>query len=645
MMKKLIVFFLFLFLIWTSGDLRGALRQGAPEEVAVDGSQFWRIDKAINDLIVRHITPGAIVAVGRGDKICFLKSYGNRQEFPTPEPMTLDTVFDMASVTKVAATALSIHILIDRGLLNPDDPVCRYLPEYTGNGKEKITIRQCLTHTTGIDQNYTFYGSKEEIWKSMCAVKLITPPGEIYRYSCPGFIVLGKVVERISGLSLRDFTINNIYAPLGMTDTMFLPTPDLRRRCAATLVELPSGSQQRKPQLGDKSLKGLVSDFRSRGYGGVTGNAGLFSTVNDLSVLASVLLNKGKYKDKNGKEARLFSEETFMKMIAPVPVSQGIRGNGWDKRSDKDNRGFFMSPEAVGHGGWTGTSFWIDPQFNLFVIVLTTRTHYNVNNPNIYPTAGYIASLVIDSLRDSHDAPKIQDQIRSCICDAPFPILTKNETSVKSGLDLLRAMNFSILEKKKIALITDDSAVGSDGSKLNDLLTKSDKVISAEFHAVDGKLFRRLSSGKMEAIKENRILPPMVPHTDLFVFDMTFSGDYNDPKLNMLLRALQTAVDLGKPFILLDRKNQQDMKKVSGSLPETGQEAKFGFARIPKYYAMSPGELALFLNFEYRMNMNLTIVPFERPDFKLQSSFSDISGKSDFARFTNLRFLYLIYKR
>lgn len=399
MSKKIIQFvpLTLVLLFFLSGAAAAADPEAStPAEAGIPRLDVAAVDQIIERLVADRNIPGAVVAIGRSDKPFFLKVYGNRQEYPAPEPMTADTIFDLASVTKVAATGLCVNILLDRGKIELDAPVVRYLPEFAGNGKETVTVKDLLLHVSGLEDHYYEDFAKgvktpDAIWESFCRTGLKSKPGERYEYSCLGYVVLGKIIERVSGESLPEFARKNIYEPLGMKDTCFTPETALRSRVAPT------------DRRGGKWKRGDVNDNRSFYLGGRVGNAGLFSTAPDLARLARVLLHHGVYQKPNGETARLFREETFQKMTAcyPVPAladGSGARGLSWDKKTGKPNLPPNISPHGIGHGGYTGTSLYIDPERDLFVIVLTTRLHLDPKKPNIYPAAGEIAALVIAAL-------------------------------------------------------------------------------------------------------------------------------------------------------------------------------------------------------------------------------------------------------
>ena len=344
------------------GDSPARLPEARSAEVGFDADALAKIDRMVAADLKAGEMPGCVVLVGRHGKIAFLKAYGKRQIEPAALPMTTDTVFDLASLTKPIATATSIMLLAERGKLRSDDPVARHLPEFAAKGKEKITIRQLLTHQGGLiaDNGLDDYeDGPAEAWKKIFAMKPVAAPGERFAYSDMGFIVLGEVVRRASGQDLHRFTHDNLFGPLGMSETGFLPPDELRRRAAPT--ERRDGHW----------MQGEVHDPRAFQLGGVAGHAGLFSTASDLAVFAQMLLDRGK---QGG--TRVMAESTVRRMIDPWHGPGGYRSLGWDVRSVySGNRGESFSPRAFGHGGFTGTSLWIDPELDLFVIFLSNRVH------------------------------------------------------------------------------------------------------------------------------------------------------------------------------------------------------------------------------------------------------------------------------
>ena len=370
-MRKILLTTIVFFFLLVSGYVAAAERlpQVAPEEVGLDSATLALIDAEVLKGLADKNMPGAVVAVGRHGKIAYLKAFGNKQvetDTLAAVAMTTDTVFDMASITKPMATATSVMVLLDQGKIDVDAKVATYLPEFDTTDKRDITVRQLLLHTAGFipDNHLNDYrdGTAKSI-ERLLALKPQTPPGTAFTYSDVSFQLLGILVERVSGKSVADFARENVYEPLGMTETMYNPNEELSRRAAPTQ---------------DRAL-GQVHDPRAFATDGVAGHAGLFSTAEDIAVYATMMLNKGEYQcHRRNNVIRVLSPETVQLMTTRNRVPRGYRGLGWDMRTGySSNRGQTMSPQAFGHGGFTGTSLWIDPAFDLFVIFLSNRVHPN----------------------------------------------------------------------------------------------------------------------------------------------------------------------------------------------------------------------------------------------------------------------------
>ncbi len=613
----------------------------SPAELGFDETHFHAMDGWISELMERRNVPGAIVCIGRGNRIAYLKMWGLRHQRPQPEAHSVDTLFDLASVTKAAATATAITMLIDSGKLSPETPVCRILPEFSGKGKERITVHHLLTHTSGLKDGYSWEGGPEAIWRRICELPCQHEPGEQFRYSCLGFVVLGKIAEQISGESLADFTRSRIYQPIGMMDTMFLPDPERRKRAAVT-------------QFSDGMwLQGVVNDTRSRRMGGDAGNAGLFSTVHDLALFASVLLDEGEYTASDGTRQRLFSSVTFAKMCAPHPTTAGIRSLGWDKRSCTPNRGTLLSPQAVGHGGWTGISFWIDPASDLFVIVLTTRLNLDPSAPNIYSTAGKIADLAVDALRDPHDVHRIRSSISAALLP-PESAADLDFFRRFQGIGLLVDLSASEDPENSTAL-----KMHRAGIALRTVFCLNEAAAVKLEEAFRGEKGPIPTLVRLASLPKRRLLPQHFAGLDALVFDAVPAGDGNCQTVSDLGQSMLSAADLGLSFFVLDHPDPAGMTEVSGSFPKPGTESEHSFRRLPERYGMSVGELALLFNGEYRLGMPtdpktqgaLGIVPFEKTNVPLpQDAPGPILSETlpllgDDALFRFQRELYLIYPR
>lgn len=367
-----------------AGGASAQLKQVEPQQVGLDATKLAAIDGIVETGLAEGKMPGCIVCIGRHASIGFLKAYGFKQVEGERVPMTLDTVFDMASITKPAATATSIMILAERGLLSISDPVTKYVPEFGSNGKEAITIRHLLVHNSGLlpDNALADYLDGPQLAiQRICELSLQNPVGEKFVYSDVNFITLGEIVRRVSGLSVNEFSRKEVFDKLGMRETGYLPASDLRARAAPT--------EQRNGEW----MRGEVHDPRAYELGGVAGHAGLFSTVQDLAVYAQMMLNEGEYGG-----IRVLSPTTVRLMTSPNKVSSGVRGLGWDKQTGfSTNKGKKLTASAFGHGGFTGTVLWIDPELDLFYIFLSNRVHPN-NQGLVNPLAGEISTIAAEAI-------------------------------------------------------------------------------------------------------------------------------------------------------------------------------------------------------------------------------------------------------
>ncbi|MFB3895248.1 MAG: serine hydrolase domain-containing protein [bacterium] len=335
-----------------------------PESVGMISSRLKNLDTVIEQAIAEKNTAGAVVLVGHRGKIVYRKAYGYRSLEPKKVPMTVDTMFDLASVTKPTATGTSIMILVEEGKLRMYDRVSTFIPEFGQKGKERVTVLELITHCSGLpawDKYFEKKGiDKQGIILDICSKSTTYEPETKFVYSDLGFIMLGEIVERVSGMPLDQFAKQRIFDPLGMKDTMYNPPDALKSRCAAT--EKQNGVV----------FQGRVHDPNAYIMGGVSGHAGLFSTVDDLAIYCQMLLNGGSF----GK-TRILGPLTVKAITAnQSPVPDVERGYGWDIGSSYSTlRGDIFPKGSLGHTGWTGTSIWIDLNSKTFIILLCNRNH------------------------------------------------------------------------------------------------------------------------------------------------------------------------------------------------------------------------------------------------------------------------------
>ena len=341
------------------------------------GSFADQVAVIVTEGIAEGEMPGAVVVVADRHRVLYQQAFGDRQIEPTREKMTVDTVFDLASLTKPIATASSVMRLVQLGEIDLDQPVSTYLPEFAAAGKEAITVGDLLLHVGGLipDNALADYEEGPDVaWKQICELKPMAARGERFAYSDVGFIVLGKLVERVSGKSLDRFARDEIFLPLDMKRTTFVPNRALAADAAPT------------EQRGGRWMRGEVHDPRAYRLGGVAGHAGLFSTAGDLVRYGQMMLSKG--------DGGVLDPATFTTMTKRRKVPRGTRTYGWDHRSPySSNRGESFSDAAVGHGGFTGTVIWIDPELERVFIFLSNRLHPD-GKGTVNRLAGRIATLV-----------------------------------------------------------------------------------------------------------------------------------------------------------------------------------------------------------------------------------------------------------
>lgn len=363
-----------------------------PETVGLDPKKLARIDELAETAIADGRMPGCVIAIGRHGQIAWLKAYGQKRVEPHQEPMSVDTVFDLASITKPMATATSVMILVEQGKVRLRDKLSEHFAGFEQGGKQAITVEHLLTHQSGLtaDNPISDYDhGPEEAWKRILESSVSYEPGSQFVYSDVGFIVLGELIRRVSGMDVSEFSQQHVFQPLGMQETGFLIGPELRQRAAPT--------EMRDQQW----IQGEVHDPRAHRLGGVAGHAGLFSTAADVAIYAQMLLQQGRYREQT-----IMSAAAIERMTQPFAIQTTLRGLGWDKQSAySSNRGEFFSSAAFGHGGFTGTVLWIDPHYDLFFIFLSNRVHPN-GQGNVNSLAGRMATIIVSAIDDRREAAK-----------------------------------------------------------------------------------------------------------------------------------------------------------------------------------------------------------------------------------------------
>lgn len=349
------------------------LPEAAAEEAGLRGACLRRLDRLLREFIPREI-PGAVAAVARRGRLVFYEAYGYAALYPERRPMERDTLFDLASLTKVMVATPLLLGLAEEGILRLDDPVAEFYPDFGANGKDAVTFRHILCHTAGLHWWRDFYRScrgRDEIIAAICQEKLDAAPGTRVVYSDLGFMLLTEIVERITGMDLARAARERVFSPLGMTDAMYRPAPEAAARAAATEYQRESGIY----------LCGEVHDENARGMGGISGHAGLFGTAADVLRYGQAWLDGGRGSSGD----KILSPATIAAATRDQTAGLGDRrGLGWALRSPAGSpAGDFFSGSAFGHTGFTGTSLWIDPGLDLVAVLLTNRVHPTRENPAI----------------------------------------------------------------------------------------------------------------------------------------------------------------------------------------------------------------------------------------------------------------------
>ena len=586
---------------------------------AVPSAGLSVIDSIVQEAIRDGQIPGAVVLVGHDGQVIYRKAFGERSLEPRREAMTLDTIFDLASLTKVVATTTAVMQLVQKGQIRVNEPVAKYIPEFGENGKEEITIRELLTHFSGLPQDLDLsqpWEGRETALRMAYVAKPIYAPGSRFLYSDINFIVLGALVERVSGMPLQEYCEKNIFVPLKMTHTRFLPPASWLPKIAPTQYDEH-----------EKMLRGVVHDPTVRRMGGVAGQAGLFSTADDLAKFAQALLDG----------STILSPLTVEKMTTPEqpPTSEVLRGFGWDIDSPySSNRGDLLPVGSFGHTGFTGTSLWIDPTTRTYIIVLTNAVHPRGKGSAValrskiatavaaaLPlTAAETNALHFESITGYNEAETGARRVAS------------RNGEVRTGIDVLEAHGFDLIQgtagKKKIGLLTNQTGVDSQGRRTIDVLAQAQGVsLNAIFspeHGVTGSLDTTdIGDSKDPATgvpvysvyggtdAARRPSLDVLKTLDAVVVDIQDAGVRFYTYETTLGYFLEGAAKAGIEIIVLDRPNPITGSFVQGPIADPGHESFTNYDSLPVRHGMTMGELAKMFNSERGINARLQVVPLE----------------------------------
>lgn len=614
--------------------------QTAPASVGMSAERLARMSAVIEASIEKKELPGAVVVVGRHGRIIWRKAYGARAVEPRREVMTTDTIFDLASLTKIVATSTSIMMLIEQGKVRLADPVVQFIPEMKGEGRDAITIEQLLTHMAGFAPDFDLrerWMGYDEAMKRLYHEPLRNQPGARFVYSDINYIALGEVVRRVSGQTLDDFAQKNIFATLGMLNTGFRPDARLSARIAPT--------EKRRGQMnylgdtganagaeGEQWLRGQVHDPTSFRMGGVAGHAGLFSTADDLAIFCQMILNGGVYHG-----ARVLSPMTVATMTAPHAVSEtgAARGLGWDIATTfSTNKGDLFPLGSFGHTGFTGTSMWIDPASDTFVIFLSNRVHPD-GKGDVGPLRGRIASIVAGSITDTTIARAREESARTAAellaslarlnpSSARAGANTIADAQVLNGIDVLARDGFKELAGLRLGLITNQTGRDRAGRSTIDVLFKAPGVkLAALFspeHGIRGLADEKVSDTRDEQTglpiyslygETRRPKPDQLKDLDALVFDIQDVGVRFYTYISTLGYVIEEAAKAKLPVIVLDRPNPINGVDVEGPLADADKLSFTAYHTIPVRHGMTVGELARLFNEQRHLGADVRVIKME----------------------------------
>ncbi|MGD0258269.1 MAG: exo-beta-N-acetylmuramidase NamZ domain-containing protein [Verrucomicrobiota bacterium] len=577
-------------------------------------AKLAEMDAAINRAIADKKCPGGVLWLEhRG--VTYHKAYGHRALVPVEEPMTEDTIFDAASLTKVVACTPAVMLLVERGQVNLDERVQAYIPEFQGGGKEAVTVRQLMLHISGlrgdIETKTDWHGQQTAIQKA-CAEKLQSAPGTAFRYSDINFFLLGEIVQRLSHRPLEEFVAREVYRPLKMVDTGYLPPQTKLGRIAPT--EVANG----------KPYRGIVHDPTARHMGGVAGHAGLFTTAADLARYARMLLNRGSLDG-----VRIFKPETVelmtsVQMPASVPVRRGL---GWDIDSGYSGpRGKLFPIGSYGHTGWTGTSLWIDPFSQSFVIFLSNRNHPDESG-NVGALRAKLGTLAVEAITDFNFAfvpgalGAEADLEKGGLRERSEPKTA--QLNVLNGIDVLVRQKFAPLKGLRVGLISNHTGEDRDRNPTIDLLKNAPGVELKALFSPEHGIRGAVDEGVADSVdaktglpvyslygERSKPTPEQLKDLDALVFDIQDIGCRFYTYTATMGLTLEAAGENGKKYFVLDRVNPINGVTIDGPV-RMGKGSFVAYHEVPLRYGMTMGELARMCNVERNCKADLTVLQVE----------------------------------
>jgi len=586
----------------TAAQLAGA--------AGLDAAARQQVEQIVDGQIAAGRVPGAVIVIGNAGHVLYREAFGQRATVPDPEPMTLDTEFDLASLTKVIATTTAILQLAEAGSINLDAPVAQYWPAFAAHGKEAVTVRQLLAHTSGLRPDLPArppHPGREGVLDAIAAERLRSPPGERVIYSDLNFVVLGELVQRITHRPLDAYCRAHVFGPLGMRDTLFLPHAAHAARSAPTTADLAG------------MRRGRVHDPTASWMGGVSGNAGLFSTADDLARFAQMLLNDGR----SGTTHILQPGSIAALAAAASPLTAlPWRGLGWELAAPfAPNHDRLPPIGAIGHTGYTGTGLWIDLVTRQFVVILTNRV-YPDDQGDARPLRAQVLALLA-----SRAAPVSAGETGRLLpwalpaLDAAARLPT-SAGPVQAGIDVLEAQQFTPLAGMRVGLITNRSGFDAQGRRTIDVLAHAPGVtLTALFSPehglntdVDTRVGNTVDAATGLAVRSlydstQRFPEHSLDGLDALVFDLQDAGVRFFTYETTLGYALEAAAAHRIPLYVLDRPDPLGADRFGGPVLDSGRESFTGYFPLPLLPGMTVGELAQLFNRAKHIDADLRVVP------------------------------------
>ena len=590
-----------------------AIMLGAPSVAA--GAGF---DVATRAELARIVTaqidakrlPGAVIVAGDSRGIFYREAFGMRELEPATEPMSADTVFDLASLTKVVATTTAILQLVERHRIDLDAPVIRYWPAFGTRGKAAITVRELLAHTSGMRADLPDVNKSDgrvQVLREIVGERLYARPGERVLYSDLNFVVLGELVRRVTRHSLDDYCRQHIFLPLAMRDTDFQPDAEHRARTAATTFD------------GTVMLRGRVHDPTAARLGAVAGNAGLFSTADDLARFAQMMLNGGQID-----HARVLRPETIAMLAAPAtPLDASAwRGLGWDLSAPlAANHDRLPAVGTIQHTGYTGTGIWIDLVTRRFVIILTNRVHPD-DSGDARPLRAQILGLVASHVAPASNADIVARLPSTAQALAYAERLPVSSGPVLAGIDVLESLGFQPLIGKRIGLLTNRSGFDARGIRTVDVLAHAPGVTLAALfspeHGLDTDQDAPVADTRDRATglvvhslygSNRHPAAETLADLDAVVVDLQDTGVRFFTYSSTVAYLLEAAAKRGIPVFILDRPNPLGGEQFGGPMPDVvGSPTFTGYFPVPLLHGMTLGELALMFNNERHIGAEVHVV-------------------------------------